>query len=234
MDIIRYLLAPILLVQEKLIRSRVVKLSAPKAPSMGVHGEGPLVRLLVLGDSTAESVGIEKLDQTFMSNLLTFLERCQVEWQLVATTGYTSQDALIALRALDPKPFDVVITALGVNDVTGHVSLKKWLQIQKEIREYSFKVLNSKCLVISGVLPIWKFPALPQPLKWYLSKRAKAFDDALREQLRGEKRAHYLDMDFSIELHHLAKDGYHPGPDTYQEWARRCAHIILTEHVMMT
>ena len=226
MNIAKYLLTPILLAQEKRLRSKVVKLAPPQGPNKGVHGEGPSVRLLLLGDSTAKSVGVETMNQTLISQLLASLDGHQVHWQVEGTTGHDSQNALKALKSLEPRKYDIVMTTLGVNDVTGDIDLKKWLEVQQQIRHYASTHLNAQVMIVSGILPIWRFPALPQPLKWYLSNRAKAFDNALRRDLVNESKAHYLNLEFSMDLHDLAHDGYHPGPKIYQEWAKRSSAII--------
>lgn len=232
LEIIKYLLAPFMLVQEKKIRKNIAPLAPPVGPYSGVHGQGTLLRVMVLGDSTGHSVGAESFDQALISQFLQYFPGYQIEWQVVATSGHDSEQALKQLIDTQANPIDVLITTLGVNDVTGTVPVKRWLETQRKIWDYARSELGAKFILVSGVMPIWKFPNLPQPIKGYLSMRAKRFDKALRAQVGNQQYAQYLSMEFSMELNCLGADGYHPGPKVYAHWAKKCADIIKAHPVM--
>ncbi len=57
--VVRTVLLPVLLGQAVYLRKNVVKLPEPEGARIGVLGEGPLLRLLILGDSSAAGVGVE-------------------------------------------------------------------------------------------------------------------------------------------------------------------------------
>ena len=50
-----------------------------------------------------------------------------VQWRVEAVTGAKTADALERLDALPNEGFDVAVTSLGVNDVTGGTRLGTWL-----------------------------------------------------------------------------------------------------------
>ena len=81
-------------------------------------------------------------------------------------------------------------------------------------------------MLISGVPPMLYFPALPQPLRWYLGKRAEDFNRMLAADLAAESDSRFLPLDFERRPALMAGDGFHPGPAIYAEWGRRVAALI--------
>ena len=71
-----------------------------------------------------------------------------------------------------------------------------------------------------------EFPALPQPLRWYLGERAKDFNRALMN-LSESRGAVFVPLDFSADGGGMATDGFHPGPSIYRQWARVAGEKIL-------
>ena len=67
-----------------------------------------------------------------------------------------------------------------------------------------------------------RFPALPQPLRWHLGRGVREFNTAL-EALAFTNAVLFLPLDFSMRTDQMATDGFHPGPDIYEEWGRRAA-----------
>ena len=55
-------------------------------------------------------------------------------------------------------------------------------------------------MIVSGLPPVGKFPALPQPLRWYLGGRAKLFDRLIFDQLSNDSFGRYLSIDFSDDI----------------------------------
>lgn len=237
MDIFKYLLAPMLLIQEKQVRKNIIRLAPPDGPSHGIYGQqGPTLRVLVLGDSTGHSVGARTFEEAFISQFLHHFKGFQIEWHIIAKTGQNSFMAYEQLLAWEPKSIDVLITNLGVNDITGSKPIKPWLKVQRKIRDYATEQLGAKLVVVSGIMPIWDFPGLPNPLKWYIATRAKKFDKALRRQVSEELNAEYLSMDFSLKFDNLAEsladDGFHPGPPVYKKWGQKVASIVQAHSIM--
>ena len=130
------------------------------------------------------------------------------------------------MRKLRAERFDVVVTSLGVNDVTSRVSAGRWLQLQTELRTELRNRFDAKQMIVSGLPPVGKFPALPQPLRWYLGGRAKLFDRLIYDQLSNDSFGRYLSIDFSDDMSLMASDGFHPGPKAYALWGEMAARMI--------
>ena len=220
-------LGPILLVQGRRARRSIPRLPEASGPRRVTVGEGSSIRILIAGDSAAAGVGAESQDAALAGRTASCLkDYFQVTWQLEARTGATTADTLDRLEGLDAQPFDVFVTSLGVNDVTRGIGLSPWLEQQRGLLELARDRFSVDLAVIAGLPPVGGFPALPQPLRWYLGRRARQFSDALERWVRSEARAHFVDLHFTLDPSLMASDGFHPGPAIYQGWGERVARII--------
>lgn len=220
-------LAPVLLAQGLWVRARTPRLPEPPGCRQGSIGEGPVLRLLIAGDSAAAGVGAAHQDEALLGRLVTLLAaRNSVDFRLEARTGATTASAIAQLESLPAEHYDVAIVSLGVNDVTGNVPLDSWLDRQGRLWELLRDRFAVGRIVACGLPPMHAFPALPQPLRWYLGERATTFDRALQALATTEPNCHYLGLRFSEELDHVAADGFHPGPLAYAGWADRVAALL--------
>ena len=226
---VQYLpISPLLIAQALHTRAKTLKLPEPEGPRNGVSGHGPDLRLLIMGDSAAAGVGVVHQRDALSGQLVECLaERFRVSWLLEAESGATTGDTLERLAGMETRQFDVAVTSLGVNDVTGHVGLAKWIGQQRELRAQLKERFGVSLTVVSSLPPMHSFPALPRPLSNYLGDRATRFDNELKADLAAHNDGHYLDMRISDNPDLIAEDGFHPGPGVYIEWARRAADLIL-------
>ena len=138
-------LAPLLLVQGRWVRRRTPLLPEPPGPRAGVIGQGPVLRLLIVGDSSAAGVGVAHQAQQ---------------------------------------------------------------------------------VILSALPPMHLFPALPQPLRWYLGRCATRLDRAQRRWVVSQPGCEVVGADFPMDLRYMAHDGFHPGPLAYEAWAGALAGQI--------
>lgn len=220
------LLGPILFVQGRSVRLNTPTLPEPDGQRTGSCGSGPLLRLLVIGDSSAAGVGADHQSQALLGQLLSHLGKAyQVHYHLLAKTGATTADALGWLDNIESQPFDVVVTALGVNDVTGMRSKHRFMREQRQLLTVLQQRFALPQIVVSGLPPMQHFPALPQPLRGFLGSRAAAFD-AAGSLVAAEHNTLHLPFDFPFELSAMATDGFHPGPGAYAIWGEATALAI--------
>ncbi|NIL94152.1 MAG: SGNH/GDSL hydrolase family protein [Woeseiaceae bacterium] len=225
-------LLPILLPQTLWVRRTVPKLPEPPGDRQGTRGTGPVLRLLVVGDSGAAGVGARSQDDALLGRLVGDLETDHtVCWQLHATSGHKTSDALARLEAMQPEKFDVAVTSLGVNDALSMVSLENWRRQQALLRQMLRDKFSVDVLIISGLPPLHDFPALPQPLRWHFGARVTQFERALAADVAGDGEARHLDLRYMTDMSLMATDGFHPGPGIYAEWARRAAEVIRQRRV---
>jgi lysophospholipase L1-like esterase len=222
-------LAPVLLAQGRHVRRTVVTLPEPVGAREGAGGDGPLLRLLVVGDSAAAGVGAQTQDDALTGRIVAGLtDTLHVKWKLLAFTGATTADLLAHLESRPAGDFDVVVTSLGVNDVTGRRSLADWRRQQKQLVALLENKFSARHILLSGLPPMHRFPALPQPLRWYVGRRAQDFDRALARLAERQSRCEFVKLSYAMmDLQSMAADGFHPGPAIYAAWAQELVRRIL-------
>jgi len=222
------LLAPVLLAQGRHVRRTTPSLAEPEGAREGAAGSGPLLRLLVLGDSSAAGVGARMQDDALSGRLVAGLrESFHVRWKLTAFTGATTAEMLDHLQQLPAAEFDVVVTSLGVNDVTGRRSLAGWRREQAQLVALLEDKFGARHIFLSGLPPMHRFPALPQPLRWYVGSRAQDFDRALARLAGDQPRCEFVRLSYAMmDPRAMATDGFHPGPPIYAAWAAEIVRRI--------
>ncbi|WP_050931883.1 SGNH/GDSL hydrolase family protein [Aestuariivita boseongensis] len=216
----RAALFPLLVAQALQVRRRALKLPEAAGPRTGTVGDGPDLRLLILGDSSAAGVGAFHQDQALAGQLVSRLSQShRVTWQLEATTGHTTRDALARLDRITGAKFDLAVVALGVNDVTRAVPLKTWLDRQAVLITRLQTEFGIRHICLSGLPPMGEFPLLPHPLRWVLGRQASRFDHHLRAQVARLPNVSITALEFDFSVDYMAEDGFHPGPEVYAAWA---------------
>lgn len=221
-------LGPLLLAQGKRVRREVPTLPEPPGARQGIHGHGPNLRLLVVGDSAAAGVGADTQDRALAGQLaISLAPTFRLHWTLLAFTGATTADLLRRLAREPATRFDVVVTSLGVNDVTARLSLDSWRRQQLALVDLLRERCGAGHIVLSALPPMHRFPALPQPLRWYVGARARDFNRVLAGLARERPGCDYLELDHgTMDVSAMADDGFHPGPPLYALWAREAARRI--------
>jgi len=221
------LMAPVLVPQVAWVVLRAARLPEAAGPREGVAGEGPDLRLLILGDSSAAGVGVETQDDALAGRLVAHLAlHHRVHWRLVARGGATTATALADLEQMPRAQFDVAVIALGVNDAKNGMRRARWR------RNYSYLAALLKDrfgvtrIVVSGVPPLGVFPLLPRPLRGVLGARADALDAELRGLVARDPALRYVSMAFPMDRGLMAADGFHPAAPLYDLWAGRVEERI--------
>lgn len=220
-------LAPVLIGQGRYVRRVMPRLPEPEGERQGIVGEGPELRLLILGDSAAAGVGVSNQQDALAGRLVSELagDHC-VAWTLLAETGRTAADVLAALNAAPENHYDVVLVSVGVNDVTGRTGTQQWLSLLNELSDRLINGMGATRVLFTAIPPMHLFPALPQPLRWYLGMRARQLNRLMENVCNSRDSAEYLCVSFPLEPGFMASDGFHPGLDAYRLWADHSASTI--------
>lgn len=207
----------------------VALLPEPEGSRAGASGSGPLLRLLVAGDSAAAGVGVQTQEDALTGRIVAGLKASfHVRWKLLAFTGATTEDLLDHLETAAAEDFDVVVTSLGVNDVTERRSLADWRRQQGQLIALLENKFRARHILLSGLPPMHRFPALPQPLRWYIGSRAQDFDNALASLAGNQARCEFVKLGYAMmDPQAMAADGFHPGPAIYGLWAAELVHRIV-------
>lgn len=154
--------APILLPQAIWVAARAARLPEPEGPRSGQIGQGPDLRLLILGDSSAAGVGADHQSAALSGRLVHHLAPdFRVDWTLQAKSGATARTALVMLEDQPDAPMDAVVLVLGVNDAKNGVRHASW----RERCEALLDLIAQKCaqplVFVSGVPPLGNSRSFP-------------------------------------------------------------------------
>ncbi|WP_100642589.1 SGNH/GDSL hydrolase family protein [Alteromonas facilis] len=219
-------LAPVLLYQGKHVRRNTPTLPEPEG-NRTIFSNKSACNILIVGDSSAAGVGASHQNTALLGNLRNALSPEPVNITLIAQTGATSHDGIEWMKSLPPSErADIVVTVFGVNDVTKNRSLAIWQSEQQALYQQIQNRFKGAKVVTCGLPPMARFPALPQPLRWYLGKRADEFDDALQQLIAHNPLQRFFSLRFIDDVSTMAQDGFHPGEPLYQAWGERLAAVI--------
>ena len=229
------LLAVLFFAQGKYVRRVTPKLPEPEGLRKGIYGNGSPTSLLIMGDSSAAGVGVELQQYALAGSMLNALgSHYQVAWELMAKTGDTSTQLLEKIQQLDThQHYETVVISIGVNDVTGLTSSAKWTHNLGLIAAALQEKLGAKRALFSSLPPMHLFPALPQPLRWWLGTRAKHLNALAQDVCHSQPHCHFISAPFPIDQRFIATDGFHPGALAYQLWGEYLARVLqeqLTKH----
>lgn len=228
------LLGPVLIVQGARVRKQALRLPEPAGPRFGMAGAAsgatPALRILIVGDSSAAGVGVDHQDDALAARTAQLLADrigAPVAWQLVAKSGVDTSEALKLLAASELQPADMLITSLGVNDVTAQRSPRTFLADYRALLDEVARRAGVRAAIINGLPPMHAFPAMPQPLRWYLGACARRLDAALQTWVETEPSFAYVSLQWG-GAGQMARDGFHPGPAQYRHWAQLVAERAAT------
>ena len=226
----RFALSPLLIAQALKVRRIAQRLPEAAGPRSGVIGNGPPLRLRIIGDSSAAGVGVQTQTEALSGRLAIALADCfTVSWNLDATSGATTKSTHQRLKNNASDPADIIVTALGVNDVTRLLPRRAWLNQQMALFDDLRARHDPHQIYLSGVPPMGAFPLLPQPLRWTLGRHAQAFEATMQRHATTTNDLTYVPFDLPPDPALMASDGFHPNAQLNQLWAKEMASRIITD-----
>jgi lysophospholipase L1-like esterase len=198
--------------------------------TVGRTGAPPL-RLVLLGDSSALGVGVDRMSDTVGGQLAQLLaegpSRRQVFLSSVGVSGSRSTDLAtqVARALLGDRP-DVAVVLIGANDATGlrrPVEAATYLGAAvRRLREANVEVVVGTCPDLGAVRAI--APPLRQVVGWLGRRMADAQAVAVREAGGAVvDLAATTGPVFRADAGTLCYDEFHPSADGYRVWA----HALL-------
>ncbi len=222
-------LLPVLWLQGQKIRQTMPKLPEATGPKNGTAGEGPPLKMLVLGESTVAGVGVETYEQSIAAKLARRLAKrlsCTVHWTASGISGLTAHSLTAQLvEGKLKEPYDFIVVCLGGNDAFSLHGPLRWkrdcLYLVQAIRKEGQK----GPILFADVPPIREFPGFTPLLQFFLGRLALLYREPLRELERCEEAVFFTDKLITFDLthghtiHDYFSDGVHPSALTYKNWA---------------
>ena len=223
-------LIPALVIQGNRVKKNTLRLPEPEGAREGQTGTGNKLSLLILGDSAAAGVGVEHQDDALLGAILHELkDDFEIDWKLQAKTGDTSSKVIHALDQIEVQPYDVIVTSVGVNDVTKLIPADIWIQKQEQLYSKIQQKFSPKLIIAAGVPPMNMFPALPNSLAWLFGQYAKQMNQQLEKFVNQQVNMQWIEYDIekyrAMNLQ-MAADGFHPSKEVYTLWGQEVAGKI--------
>src|SRR5260370_5371516 len=236
LSILKVLLGPILLMQGRQTKRTALRLPEAEGQRHGsVSQEGcdEALRLLFVGDSTMAGVGVTHqvaaLASQTAAEVSALLSR-SVRWHLIAKSGLKTSQILELTRQEEFFQADVLITALGSNDVLAQTEPRRFIDAYERLVDGFLPKVGPRLAIISGLPPLHVTPAVPQPLRWFFGRYARLLDQRLRQWIRSQPDILYVSLQWAADPTQLAEDRFQPGEDLYREWSHRIAQQIFHAH----
>ncbi len=189
--------------------------------------------LLAIGESTVAGVGVDDQQQAITAQLAkqlaTHYQR-PVSWHACGKNGATVADAMTALATgsmqLPAQPVQVLLVAFGVNDTTAFHSSQRYRRDLQRLLDHVQQAVQPALVVVTGVPPVHRFSALPQPLRHVLGQKAQVLTRTARELVQQRSNTIFVQV---IQGHPdlLAYDGYHPAAVGVRLWAEDLAQAVV-------
>ncbi|MBA2493196.1 MAG: SGNH/GDSL hydrolase family protein [Acidobacteria bacterium] len=223
--------APFLYLQSKYVRRKVGRLPDAEGETIGKHGEHEeIINLLAIGESTVAGVGAkthhEALTGQFAKHLSQATEK-SVHWQALGTSGIT---IIRTLRELVPnlpaEKMDVILVALGANDVFGLSSPRKFRQNLTKLLNILREKFPDAEIFVANVPMVRDFIALPNPLRYILSRLAKLHHFNAIDLISKLDNVIYFDDVKRVERDFFS-DGIHPSIKGYDLWSKAMVDFFV-------
>ncbi|KIN70834.1 Lipolytic enzyme, G-D-S-L [Sulfitobacter noctilucae] len=226
----RALMSPVLMAQAMRVRRTAQSLPEAAGPREGTFGAGPVLRLTIIGDSSAAGVGVARQSEALSGQLVNMLGTAfTVQWHLDALTGATTRSTIARLQLAQSRPGDVVITALGVNDVTRLIPAATWVRQQNTLFDRVQHLYQPRQIYVTGMAPLGRFPLLPDPLRWTLGRHADRLERQREKLIATRNDCTLVPFNTTLDSGLMATDGFHPGPNLYALWAKEMASRIISD-----
>jgi lysophospholipase L1-like esterase len=228
-------LSPLLVRQARRVWQRTPRLPEASGDRTGIESTADakdLLRLLVVGESTAAGVGVTDLRDALACQLAAALanrRQCNVAWSMSARTGATASFAARELAPVAPMGQDIAVVMVGANDALRFTSRSTWrARIDQLINELEKHVRPGGQVVLAGLPQLGRFGTFPQPLRALLGWQARALDSDLKTIAKHRAGVIYLAMPPVSWPELFAEDRFHPNAAAYRVLAAYFADALGT------
>ncbi len=227
--------AAVIATEVAMARSRRYAKPDPHLAIRTSHGDvgAPVIRLVLLGDSSALGVGVDRVVDTVGGAIATLLaeEDRRVELSSVAVVGSRSSDLMtqVSRALIGPRP-TVAVILVGANDATG---LRRPSEAAEALADSVHRLRAAGAEVVVGTCPdLGAARAIAPPLRQVVGAIGRRVS---RAQTAAVRAAGGIPVDlagitgpvFRADAGTLCHDGFHPSADGYRVWAHALMPAVL-------
>ncbi|WP_027166619.1 SGNH/GDSL hydrolase family protein [Mesorhizobium sp. WSM3224] len=230
--LLTWLAFPVYVWQGLGVRRRTSRMLPAQGPVMHeIAGKAPAISLLVLGDSSAASVGIEQSEYGLAAQLAGLIAKrtgSTVRWRAAGFNSATSgQIRDHVLPNLSADPWTHIVLAIGTNDTKNFHAVPRF---KKEFGGllYALRAKWPEARVVwSPVLEFTRAPAMPPLLGRILEIRAIEMN-RMGARLCNERGAiAAARLPITNPEAGFASDGFHASAAGYRAWAEHLLDFVL-------
>jgi lysophospholipase L1-like esterase len=198
-------------------------------------GKGDGLFYLILGDSTSIAQGAEYEHGFVIKTSKELAKKYRVTYQNFGQSGARISD--VAISQMEESKMitpDIVLVAVGANDVTHLTSLKSiessMLQIINELRSRN----QSVKIIFTGAASMGDVQRFIWPTSWLLGKRTSEVNRVMeRVSLKNDATFAYIAKKtgpkFATNPQYFAEDNFHPNNEGYSVWTEVLNQVIQQE-----
>lgn len=222
---------PFLYAQGKFVRFKVGRLPDAAGETSGQTGDGnEVINLLAIGESTVAGVGAKDhtgaLTGQFAKHLSQKLGKT-IRWHALGVSGITIGRTLRELVPnLPEEKMDVIVVALGGNDVFGLSSPKRLRRDMTKLLEILRKTYPKAEILLANIPMVRDFIAMPNPLRYVLSRLAKLHHFNSQDLVANLEKVYYFDEVKRVDDDFFS-DGIHPSEHGYDLWSADLVEYFL-------
>lgn len=224
------LLGPVFWLQGRHVRRVTPVLPEPEGERAGQSQSGAETSIFIVGDSAAAGVGVNHQQEALSGQVFSHLHpQFAVRWKVCAQSGDKSKELLAKLQSLPAEHFDSAIVSIGVNDVTAMTPAHVWQRNLQSIVDVLSNKFDVQQVYLCSLPPMHKFPALPNPLRWWLGLRARQFSAQMATVASTKPGCSYVVIPYTHDENAIAVDGFHPGASAYKTWGSHIAQLVQSQ-----
>ena len=224
---------PLLYLQGKLVRFKVGRLPDAEGDTRGqISAGGEKLELLAIGESTVAGVGVKTYEEALTGQFSKHLSEkadTSVHWEALGVSGITVRRTINELISRIPeRKIDLVLIGLGANDVFSLSSPNKFRKDMRELIEIFRTKFPDAKIFLANVPMVRDFIALPNPLRFLLSRLAKFHHFNTIDLVKEFPNVFYFE-DVGRVDDDFFSDGIHPSAKGYDLWSEAMVESFLRQ-----
>jgi lysophospholipase L1-like esterase len=225
-------LLPFLYMQGQFVRRKVGRLPDAGGETSGIVGTyTEKISFMAIGESTSAGIGAKTHQDAFTGQFAKHLSRQtgkSVQWHAYGVSGITVRGTIQEIIPNVPKKqMDVIVIALGGNDVFSINSPKKWRNDISELIDILRGKYPAAEVFLANVPMIRDSLALPNPLRYFLSRLAKLHHFNTIDLISKMENVYYFEDVSRVEEDFFCDDGVHPSVKGYDLWSEAMVEFFL-------
>lgn len=227
-------LLPFLYLQGQYVKLKVGRLPDAGGDNFGEVGErSGTLNLLAIGESTVAGIGAKNHSEAFTGQFAKHLGKSlnrKVKWHAFGVSGITVRRTIReTVPKLPDEKMDVIVIALGANDVFAVAGPKKWRRDIAELINIIMKKYPHAEIFLANVPMIRDFLALPNPLRYVLSRLAKLNHFNTIDLISEFENVYYFENVSKVDDDFFCADGVHPSVKGYDLWTEELVRDFLSK-----